>query len=378
MKNGYYGARSYRSRIKYKNLALILAVILLITVLICASCGHKDNSGIKDTDPINDPSIPTPVEPPENDTQDPDKPLDPADQKSYLFDYVTKNNTDLGVGTLVLVNNNIKFMGQVNEDELLVIRTNKNSAYWVKDYTVTVLPETMSALNNMLLDFSIATNNTSVMVRSGYRSLETQQQLYDDELKQTGADSSTLVAMPGYSEHHTGLVVDFTTYENKVYKDFDGTGDYKWIMDNCDKYGFVNRYPKGKEKLTLIDNEPWHFRYVGVPHASIMKDYDLCLEEYISFIKNYTIDTGFLLKETENGAKYIVYYIPASNTDETNIYYPLKPDGVTPYPYEISGNNVDGFIVTVTLEEGRVVNNNLNVPQTPDDSNAENTNVPEE
>ena len=123
-------------------------------------------------------------------------------------------------------------------------------------------------------------------------------------------------------------------------------------MNNCWRYAFVNRYPAGKEALTFIDNEPWHFRYVGIPHAEIMKDYDFCLEEYISFIKNYTIDTSFLLKELDNGARYIIYYVPLTDSESTAIYIPLMPDGVTPYPYEISGNNVDGFIVTVTLDEG--------------------------
>ena len=295
---------------------------------------------------------------------------DPTKQSSYIFDFVNVTSADLGKGDLVLVNNNIKFLGTITEDDLVVVREMKNQAYSVKDYTVLVRPQAMDALNTMLLDFYNATGNDNIMVRSGHRTLEYQQGLYDDELAATGAVSSSLVAMPGYSEHHTGLAVDFTTYDGEYYTDFDGTGDYEWIMNNCWRYGFVNRYPAGKEALTFIDNEPWHFRYVGIPHAEIMKDYDFCLEEYISFIKNYTIDTSFLLKELDNGARYIIYYVPLTDSESTAIYIPLMPDGVTPYPYEISGNNVDGFIVTVTLDEG-TQSAGVQTPAAPDAEDAQ-------
>ena len=129
-------------------------------------------------------------------------------------------------------------------------------------------------------------------------------------------------------------------YENGKYDQSKlGTGDYTWIDENAHKYGFVNRYPKGKESITMIDNEPWHFRYVGVPHATAMKEYDLCLEQYIDFLETTT----------------------------TNVYIPLKVNTETekvPYPYEISGNNVDGWIVTFLYKEGTGVINA--VPPTDD------------
>lgn len=349
-----YSTGKRKAKIRYKNVALLLAVLILIVALICGSCSaikkNKDNKDDPDVGKTPDSNV---MLPPPDDSDEPEinQPLDLTKQTSYRFDSVTRGQGDLGVGDLTLVNNNIKFLGKVNEDDLVVIREKKNGAYWVRDYSVLILPEAMDALNAMLLDFNTATGNGNVMVRSGYRTIEYQQQLYDDELAETGAVSSALVAMPGYSEHHTGLVVDFTTYNGSTYKDFDGSGDYEWIMNNCHKYGFVNRYPKGKEKLTYIDNEPWHFRYVGTPHAKVMKDYDYCLEEYISFIKNYTIDTGFLLVEDDDGSKYIIYYTPLTDPESTSIYIPVKEDE-TMYDYEISGNNVDGFIVTVKLEQG--------------------------
>ena len=348
-----------RLKPKYKNIAVILAALLLII----SGTSYALSSSRTAPPPADDtleqdggsqlPSVELPSLPDEEPVDVDPAETDPTNQNSYYFDFVSMTEADLGTGELVLVNNMIKFRGSVNEEELLVVRDNKNSSYLVSDRNVKLLPSAMSALNEMLGDFFAATGNNGVMARSGYRTVEYQQELYEDDLASSGASSSTLVAMPGYSEHHTGLVVDFTTYNSQTdsYREFDGTGDFAWIMENCHRYGFINRYPEGKEKLTFIDNEPWHFRYVGIPHASIMKDYDFCLEEYIDFIKNYTIDSGFLLKDTDDGARYIVYYVPLSSGETTAVYHPKKHGSDEFYPYSISGNNVDGFIVTVQLRE---------------------------
>lgn len=349
----YLSFKKKASRIRYGNLALILAILLIIIAIICVSCSavrKSDDSEKSDSEQQGETT--TNLSDYVEEEPDASTTSDPTQQSSYLFASVTVSSDEIGSGTLVLVNNNIALLNEVNEDDLVVVREYKNSAYWVSDYSVKILPDAMDALNEMLLGFYTATGNDNVMVRSGYRSFDYQQELYEEELASTGEDSSTLVAKAGYSEHHTGYAIDFTTYNGSSYSDFDGEGDYEWIMENCYKYGYINRYPEGKESITLIDNEPWHFRYVGIPHAQVMYEYDMCLEEYISFIKNYTIDSGFLLVNADDGAQYIIYYVPMSSSDSTTIYVPLQDGGVTAYPYEISGNNVDGFIVTATLKAG--------------------------
>lgn len=351
--NGYVRKRRYK--IKYKNLAILLAILLILILLIARGCSAlfgKNKDKNKDLD--NEPLV-------TGDSQQQNVPLenvpalDPATQYYYSFTYEDKTSADLGEGDLVLVNNNIQYLGSVNEDELSVVRELKNNAYSVKDYTVKVRPEAMNALNEMLLAFYTATGKDTIMVNAGYRTLEYQQELYDDDLASSGQNSSTLVAKPGYSEHHTGLAVDFTVYENGKYDQSKlGNGEYTWIDENAHKFGFVNRYPKGKETLTMIDNEPWHYRYVGVPHATVMKNYGYCLEEYIDFIKNYTIKNGFLSVNTDDGSQYMIYYVPMSGGDSTSVYVPAtdKETGTKTYPYEISGNNVDGWIVTFLYKEG--------------------------
>ncbi len=268
---------------------------------------------------------------------------------SYLFTTAIVSNSDLGIGTLVLVNNEYALLNDTSEDELVSVDECKNDTYRVTDYSITLLSDTLDALNEMLMAFYNATGSDGVLVRSGYQSFTYQQQLYEAEIASTVNDSSTAIARAGYSENHTGYAVDFATYSGSTYNNFDGTGEYSWIPENCYKFGYILRYPEGKEEYTLVESQPWHYRYVGAPHAQVMYDYDMCLEEYISYIKNYTIDTGFLLVNSYDGVQYIIYYVPLSDSDTTTIYVPLMDDGVTAYPYEISGNNVDGFIVTVKL-----------------------------
>ncbi len=350
--SGTYYRPKKRYKIKYKNLALLLAILLLIILLISRGCSALFNRN-KEDKPDDALTSGDQTENPPEGGLDSTLTTDPTLQTSYYFTSVKMSDADLGMGDLALVNNKIKFLGSVNEEELQVVREKKNDAYSVSNYEVKVLPQAMDALNEMLLAFYNATGNDGVMVRAGYRTVEYQQELYDEELASTGQDFSTLVAMPGFSEHHTGLAVDFTTYRNGSYKEFDGTGDYEWIMNNCYKYGFVNRYPAGKESLTLIDNEPWHFRYVGKVHAKIMHDLDYCLEEYIEYIRNFTVGTGFYSVNLDDGSQYIVYFVPKSNAETTDVYIPEK-DHTTHelYPYEISGNNVDGWIVSFLYKEG--------------------------
>ena len=335
-------------KIRYKNLfTLILGVTIVIAVSIVVANSFTSNSNEKDE---LDALQTTPPVTTESDTGDTlEFTDDPKLQSSYLFDCVKLTKADVHNGNLVLVNNNIKFQGEVSENELKVILGNKNTSYMVKDNEVVIKPILLNALNEMFEDFEAETENNYVMVRAGYRTIEYQQNLYQKELEKTGLEESTLVAKPGHSEHHTALAVDFTTYKNQEFEDFDGNGEYSWITENCHKYGIVNRYPESKTKLTMIDHEPWHFRYVGEPHAEIMYEYDYCLEEYVSYLKNYTIDKGFMLFDSENGHRYIIYYVPLLSTETTAVYFPLNPETESPYPYEISGNNVDGFIVTVTL-----------------------------
>lgn len=131
----------------------------------------------------------------------------------------------------------------------------------------------------------------SLWVASGYRSVETQENILEKAVQSrmrdgyseedAYADARLTIQAPGHSEHHTGLAVDF----NYVTADFRDTEEYAWLQEHAAEYGFVERYPADKEEITGIDYEPWHYRYVGLAHAEAMKALGMCLEEYVQYCK---------------------------------------------------------------------------------------------
>lgn len=130
------------------------------------------------------------------------------------------------------------------------------------------------------------------MVVSAYRTFEMQQAYYDGQVenlmeqgkskKEAKREAAEEVAVPGTSEHHLGLAVDIVD-ENmqELDESQEETTTQKWLIKNSWKYGFIVRYPQGKEKLTGIIYEPWHYRYVGKKAAKEITEKNLCLEEYL-------------------------------------------------------------------------------------------------
>ncbi len=117
-----------------------------------------------------------------------------------------------------------------------------------------------------------------LLINSGYRSYQDQQEVYDTYFKLYGENYvKKYVVNPGYSEHQTGLSFDFASGSKNIFKE---STEYEWMIKNSYKYGFCYRYLKKKENVTGIKNEPWHFRYVGKKVAAIMDKEDLSLEEY--------------------------------------------------------------------------------------------------
>ena len=123
---------------------------------------------------------------------------------------------------------------------------------------------------------------------SGWRALEEQQAIWEDSLAENGLPfTQTYVAYPGHSEHQTGLAIDLgrrSASIDFIRPDFPYTGLCQTFRREMARYGLIQRYPAGKEEITGIGHEPWHFRYVGVEVAMDMKDTGLCLEEYLGAV----------------------------------------------------------------------------------------------
>ena len=133
----------------------------------------------------------------------------------------------------------------------------------------------------------LQTKNIFIEIDSAYRSVERQQQLYLEFCEKYGKEyADSVVAPPGTSEHHTGLAIDLSIKnefgyieENDDYELYHKT--YNEVHQNLKDFGFILRYPKGKEYITGYKYEPWHIRYVGVEHATAIMSQGITLEEYL-------------------------------------------------------------------------------------------------
>lgn len=123
---------------------------------------------------------------------------------------------------------------------------------------------------------------------SGYRSYKRQEDLFNFEVIKVGREQAELaVAFPGNSEHQSGLAMDISgpSVNYELTQDFGEQPEGQWLEKNAHKYGFILRYPEGKEDITGYKYEPWHFRYVGEEAAAVIYEKDLTLEEYFNIVQ---------------------------------------------------------------------------------------------
>ncbi len=135
-------------------------------------------------------------------------------------------------------------------------------------------------------------DGVNLMICSAYRSYDRQKTLFNNKINKLMGEGMTYleaykvgsmnVTVPGTSEHHLGLALDILTGSyTKMDDGFGDTAAGKWLAENASDYGFILRYPKGKEDITGIVYEPWHFRYVGREYAKDIEERGVCLEEYL-------------------------------------------------------------------------------------------------
>ena len=159
-----------------------------------------------------------------------------------------------------------------------------------KNFASGLNDELLEAFNQMKSDAK--EEGIILNIRSGFRSYETQETLYNNYIAKDGLEkASRYSAKPGYSEHQTGLAIDITTEDTttSIGDWFNDTKQAEWLYNNAYKYGFILRYPKGKEHITGYKYESWHYRYVGIEHSKNFAMNDLTLEEYLKIVNKDTI-----------------------------------------------------------------------------------------
>lgn len=248
---------------------------------------------------------------------------------------VPVSSTDAYSGNLVMVNANHIYQFPADDTELVTLYDHISTEYYgVSDLVISLDAEVVEHLNRLMQDFAETQYNTDIFIIGGYRSAEEQNQKYD---------YGTSYTVGGFSDYHTGRSFDMGVFPQDGSSSgyYSPTGVYSWIDEHASDYGFVLRYPEGKENITGEKARTQTYRYVGVPHSTYMKQNNLCLEEYIEKLKSYT--TNKPLEISSGTGLYKVYYVEADYDDMTDIGVPKNSE------YEISGNNEDGFIVTVKV-----------------------------
>ncbi|WP_019241847.1 MULTISPECIES: M15 family metallopeptidase [Bacillus] len=205
------------------------------------------------------------------------------------FNQITETNGKKVIqnadNTLVLVNKEFYLSSEYIPKDL--VRANISYSFGDEQLEKALLREDAAiALEEMFQ--AAKKEQIELFAVSGYRSYARQESVFNNEVAQHGIEKAKeAVAIPGQSEHQTGLTMDISAHSVDLLltEDFEKTAEGKWLAENAHKYGYILRYPKGKEAVTGYKYEPWHFRYVGKPFAEQIYVNQLTLEEYFNIVK---------------------------------------------------------------------------------------------
>ena len=319
------GKRAYHGRRGPTPLVWIIALVVLIAAVVLVVVGLSKHDAIPpkhdDLQQMAEPNTPDDTQQPENKddpagTNDPDKTEEPdkTDEPN------TGDNTGSGTATptgsdepYIDANGLLQYStkghyvqmdsyqggGQPDWQLLLVNDWNPLPAGYDNDVSFTTVTggkqmdsRITDAVEQMLKDASAY----ELAVVSAYRPKDEQNTLYWRKVKQytdkgysdleAQKVGGTIVKRPGFSEHNCGLAMDVGgSGDYTLEQTFANTAAYTWLIDHCADYGFILRFPEGKEDITGVIYEPWHYRYVGVEAAKYIMDNDLCLEEYLAQVQ---------------------------------------------------------------------------------------------
>lgn len=282
-----------------------IIAIIIIAVVACLGVGFifikEVVLGNSDTvTPIDDPTAPItapedeqrPAEPPTNPTDAPiSEPTEestteaPNDDTDLVFDeFISSGASEKSDWNLILANPKTKLPeGYGKSIKLDIVQKNGYGTYKVDSRASSALKAMIAAAKK---------DGITLVLRSSFRTHERQIELYENRVKILESEgysheealikAATINALPGTSEHETGLAVDILSPNYTRFNEgFEKTKEFKWLIEHCADYGFILRYPKDKESVTGIIYEPWHYRYVGTKDAKKIMESGLTLEQYL-------------------------------------------------------------------------------------------------
>lgn len=175
------------------------------------------------------------------------------------------------ISDILLINYENPLSRDYQPEELINLYEQRNRHFQLARSDIRICRTVFEAMDSM---FSAAQADgvDGFIITSGYRSFIQQSEIYKSR-------SDGMAAAPGTSEHETGLAFDVVAMGNE---NFALTPQYEWLSQNCGEFGFILRYPESKECITGTPYEPWHYRYVGLPHSVTIMEEGITLEEYLT------------------------------------------------------------------------------------------------
>ena len=281
-----------------------------------------------------------------NSTDDPNKPITLPWNNSYITS--SHPNTSITVGDLILVNfqNSYALADSISSKTTNLYKYEGHNTHYVlpgsdtriHNAALQPLVQLITALVEADPEGVLNTTTDKLYITGAYRDMALQTTLNTN-------NPQNYPELPGYTEHHTGLAFDLKIMSNSAPIQLRDS-EYEWLEAHCAEYGFVLRYEASKSSLTGIADEPYHLRYVGVPHATYMSEHDLCLEEYLELLRTNHKYENTPLEFSVGDKDYLVYYVAADTAEGatfTSVPVPPASEGTA----TISGDNMSGFIVTV-------------------------------
>ena len=221
---------------------------------------------------------------PETESADPKLTLEAA-----LFNEVVqvngKNVIQNATNTMALVNKEFALPDGYAPTDL--VRPKVAFSFGDQDIEKSYLRKEAAAALELMFSDAVK-NGLHLFAVSGYRSYDRQKVVFDAEVNKVGYEKAVqAVAVPGNSEHQTGLSMDISSESAHfgLTEQFGETAEGKWLANHAHRFGFVQRYPKGKEGITGYQYESWHYRYVGVKAATEIFENQLTLEEYFNIVE---------------------------------------------------------------------------------------------
>lgn len=230
------------------------------------------------------------------------------------------SENDISEGVLAVYTENAPAKSDYSK-AMVDLSEKKNEFYTLVDEDVELNEDAAEALNSMMEDYA---NQTALADFIVYGTTDTF----------TGENS---YCPESFSESKAGYCVDLALNAYGSVLSYDGYDTEGWIVENCWKYGFIVRYPENKKNKTGHDYCPWHLRYVGEMHAAIMAKKEMCLEEYVEFLRQYTFEEPYDL--TFNDKKYQIYSV-TKDDEKFKTRVPISGN------YEITGDNKEAFFIT--------------------------------